>query len=152
MSINTNSITRLEQEIIAILRTEYSFYQSLYILLDKQRDIIKYDKEENLLDLFSEIERCQNRIKESERKITILREQNQKMFRVAAAHPDAKKLMNSIVTIIRKNLKLVHDNESYAVDRHHQIQVELEELQNSEKILQYVNNAESSSMFLDGKS
>jgi len=41
---NTNAITQLEQTLLRILKEEYSFYQSLYILLDKQRDIIQFDR------------------------------------------------------------------------------------------------------------
>ena len=44
--MKANTLTGIEQELLAILKKEYSFYQSLYILLDKQRDIIKYDKDE----------------------------------------------------------------------------------------------------------
>ena len=51
MDNNTNAITQLEQTLLRILKEEYSFYQSLYILLDKQRDVIQFDRDENLLDL-----------------------------------------------------------------------------------------------------
>ena len=57
-----NAITQLEKELTFILKEEYSFYQSLYILLDKQKDCIRYQKEDKLLDLYAEIERCHERI------------------------------------------------------------------------------------------
>ena len=149
--MDSNAITQLEQELIAILKKEYSFYQSLYILLDKQRDIIKYDKDENLLDLYAEVERCQRRIRESETRVEGIRDKNPQMFRVAAVHPEVKRLVNCIVTLVRKNMKLVAENEEYARDRHERIKKELDELRNSHKIMQYMGDQAPSAQFVDGK-
>jgi len=149
--MDANAITQLEQELIAILKKEYSFYQSLYILMDRQRDIIRYDKDENLLDLYSEIERCQGRIRESEARISAIRNKSPQMFRVASVHPEVKRLVNCIVTLVKKNMKLVVENQQYAEDRHERIRIELQELRNSHKILQYLSKPEPSPQFVDGK-
>ena len=149
--MNTNAITRLEQELASVLKKEYSFYQSLYILLDKQRDIIKYDKDENLLDLYAEIERCQKRIQESDGRIEYIRKKNPQMFRVASVHPEIRKLVNCIATMVKKNMQLVAENEEYARDRHERISTELEKLRNSHKIMQYLGDADSSPHLVDGK-
>jgi hypothetical protein len=149
--MDTNAITKLEQELISVLKKEYSFYQSLYILLDRQRDIVKFDKDESLLDLYAEIERCQRRIKESEETVTNVRQRNPQMFRVAVVHPEVKRLVNAIVTLVKKNMKLVAENEEYVRDRHDRIKNELQELRNSEKIMQYMGEFESTPQFVDGK-
>jgi len=149
--MNQNVINQLEQEILQILKDEYSFYQSLYILLDRQRDSIRYKKDEHLLDLYAEIERCKQRIRESEDKISALRTRDPNTFRVAAVHPNVKKLVNSIVTLVKKNMTLVAENEEYLKGRYERIKRELGELKNSEKILQYVRNADGSPQFVDGK-
>jgi hypothetical protein len=149
--MDTNAITRLEQELISVLKKEYSFYQSLYILLDRQRDIVKFDKDESLLDLYAEIERCQRRIKESEETVTQVRQRNPQMFRVAVVHPEVKRLVNAIVTLVKKNMKLVAENEEYVRDRHDRIKHELQELRNSEKIMQYMGEFDSTPQFVDGK-
>ncbi len=147
-----NQITKLEREIVFVLKEEYSFYQSLYILIDKQKDMIKYEKDEKLLDLFTEIERCHQRIQQSENKIAGLREHNTKLFNIAAASPEVKKLVNSIITMVKKNIGLVSENEQYLKSRHDRLKTELKELQNSSKILQYIRDAEPSPHFVDGKS
>ena len=54
-----NAISNLEQELVRVLKEEYSFYQSLYILIDRQKDLLKFEKEEKLLDIYTEIERCE---------------------------------------------------------------------------------------------
>ena len=149
--MNQNVISQLEQEILQILKDEYSFYQSLYILLDRQRDSIRYKKDEHLLDLYAEIERCKQRIRESEDKISALRTRDPGTFRVASVHPNVKKLVNSIVTLVKKNINLVADNEEYLKGRYERIKRELGELKNSEKILQYVRDADTSPQFVDGK-
>jgi len=149
--MNPNAISQLEQEIIRILKDEYSFYQSLYIMLDRQRDAIRYKKDEHLLDLYAEIERCKKRINESEEKISALKAQHPKMFRVAAVHPQIKKLVNSIVTLVKKNINLVNENEEYLKGRYDRIKTELGELRNSEKILQYLRDSDPSPQFVDGK-
>lgn len=151
MDNNGNAITQLEQTLLRILKEEYSFYQSLYILLDRQRDIIKYDRDENLLDLYAEIERCQRRIRESEEKVTSIREKDPRLFRLAAVYPEIRKTVNSIVTLVKKNLALIEDNKEYVASRHDRIQSELNELKNSKKILQYITDAQPSPQFVDGQ-
>jgi len=151
MDNNINPITQLEQTLLKILKEEYSFYQSLYILMDKQRDIIKFNRDENLLDLYAEIERCQQRIRESEEKVTAIRQQNPRLFKLAAVYPEIRKTVNSIITLIKKNLTLIEDNKEYVTNRHDRIKSELDELRNSRKILQYMADAEPSPQFVDGQ-
>ncbi len=150
-STNTNAISQLEQALLTILKKEYSFYQSLYVLLDKQSDVLKYDKDENLLDLYAEIERCQRRIQESETKVTTIRQKSPRLFKLAAIHPDVRKTINSIATLVKKNIKLVEDNQEFLTNRHERIRVELGELKNSKKILQYMTSAEPPAQFVDSK-
>ncbi len=146
-----NAITRLERELVFVLKEEYSFYQSLYITMDKQRDSIKFNRDESLLDLFAEIERCHQRIKKSEEKVAALKSKHPQMFRVAAAKPEVRKLVNSIATMVKKNITLVNESEEYLNKRYDRIKAELNELQNSHKILQYLSNGEQSPQFVDGK-
>ncbi len=148
--MKTKTLTGIEQELLSILKKEYSFYQSLYILLDKQSDIIKYDKDENLLDLYAEIERCQRRIKLSDDKVQAIRQRNQQQFQAASVHPEIKKTTNCIITLVKKNIKLVADNEQYAKDRHARIKDELEELKNSHKIMQYLGDSKPPTYLING--
>jgi L-rhamnose mutarotase len=146
-----NQITQLERELIFILKEEYSFYQSLYILIDKQRDMVKFEKDDKLLELFTEMERCHQRIQESESKVASLKEKNPKLFHIASAAPEVKKLVNSIVTLVKKNIELVKENEEYLKSRHERIKTELKDLQHSHKILRYIREAEPAPLFVDGK-
>lgn len=148
---SNNAISQLEQTLLAILKKEYSFYQSLFILLDKQRDLLKYDRDEHLLDLYAEIERCQRRIKESEAKVTSLRNRNPRLFKMASIHPEIRKTVNSIMTLLRKDITLVEDNKKYLTNRHERIKKEMNELRNSSKIMQYLSEADPSPQFVDGK-
>ena len=149
--MSQNAISQLERDLIKTLNDEYSFYQSLYILLDKQRDLIKYNKDENLLDLFSEIERCHLRIRESENKIAAIKDRQPQAFKTASVHPEIKKLVNCIVTLVRKNISLVSDNEQYIRDRHDRLQSELEALKNSSKVFNYWKVSDPSPHFVDGR-
>ena len=146
-----NSQDKLERELIFVLKEEYSFYQSLYISLDKQRDSIKYNKDERLLDLFTEVERCHQRIRRSEEKIAQLRDANPQAFKLAAAHPEIRKLVNSIGTMIKKNLALVSECDEYLQGRYERIKAELGELRNSRKILQYMSDGDPAPQFVDGQ-
>ena len=148
---SNNAITQLEQKLLKILKEEYSFYQSLYILLDKQRDIIKYDRDDNLLDLYAEIERCQRRIQESETKVTSIRENDPRLFRLASIYPEIRKTVNSIITLVKKNLVLIEDNKEYATNRHDRIKSEMNDLRSSGKILQYIADMDPSPQFVNGK-
>ena len=146
-----NNISELERELVRVLKEEYSFYQSLYILIDKQRDLLKFEKEEKLLDIFTEIERCHQRIRESEDNISMMREKNPKLFNLAATAPEVKKIAQSIVTLIRKDIDLVKKNEEYASSRYGRIQEELKQLQHSNKIVKYIRDLEDAPQFVDKK-
>jgi hypothetical protein len=146
-----NQITQLERELIFILKEEYSFYQSLYILIDKQKDMVKFERDDKLLELFTEMERCHLRIQESEDKIAALKEKNPKLFHIASAAPEVRKLVNSIITLVKKNIELVKENEDYLKTRHERIKTELKDLQHSHKILRYIRETEPAPLFVDGK-
>lgn len=149
--MENNAITQLEKELTFVLKEEYSFYQSLYVMLDKQKDVIRFNKDENLLDLFSEIERCHLRIKKSEEKINLLKSKNQRLFKLASLSPNVRKIVNSITTLIKKSINLVGDNEEYMRNRYDRIKDELGELKNSEKIMQYMQSEVPKPLFVDGQ-
>ena len=147
-----NAINQLEKELTHILKEEYSFYQSLYILLDKQKDLIRYNRDEKLLDLFAEIERCHLRIKKSEEKIKAVKERNPKLFRLASISPNIRKIVNSIVTLVKKSINVVAENEEYMNVKYKRIKDELGELKNSEKILKYMQTEPPAPQFINGDS
>ncbi len=149
--MNFTNIEQLERELLFTLKEEFSFYQSLYIMLDKQRDVMKYDKDDNILDLFAEIERCYKRIKKSEEKISEMKEKNPQIFKLATALPDVKKIVNSIATLVKKNINLVNESEQYMRGRYERIKTEMGDLKNSSKILQYMSDAPINPQFIDGK-
>ena len=146
-----NAISQLEKELLRVLKEEYSFYQSLYILIDKQRDILKFDKDEKLLDIYTEIERCQKRILNSESRIAELRQKNEKLFNLAVSAPEVRKVAQSIVTLVKKNIDLVKENEKYANDRYERLKDELKDLQQSSKIVKYFKDIEVAPQFVDKK-
>lgn len=146
-----NAISQLEKELIFLLKEEYSFYQSLFIMLDKQKDMIRFHQDDKLLDVFAEIERCHQRINKSEEKIKVLKERNPKIFRMASVSPNVRKIVNSIVTMVKKSIALVGENEEYTQSRYERIKNELNELKHSEKILKYMNTEDPKPHLVDGK-
>ncbi len=146
-----DTLKQVERELIFVLKEEYSFYQSLYLMLDKQRDLIKYNSDDHLLDLFVETDRCHSRIKKSEERMAAMRSKNPQAFQMATMLPEVKKIVNSIVTLVKKNMSLVAECESYMMERYERIKAELGELRNSQKILQYLRDADPSPQFVDGK-
>lgn len=149
--MDQNSQKKLERELIFVLKEEYSFYQSLYIIIDKQRDTIKFQNDEKLLDLFAEIERCHMRIRLSNDKIESIRRRDPELFVAATSAPDVKRIVNSIATMIKKNMNLVTDCEKFLKGKYERIKVELSELKGSHKILQYMNTGEETTHLVDGK-
>ncbi len=145
------ALKSIERELTAALKEEYSFYQQLYITLDKQRDLIKFDRDAHLLELFSEVERYRARIKTSEARISKLKQKNPQAFRMVSVLPDVKKLINSITTLIKKNKDIVKECEGYCEGRYNRIKEELGELKNSSKIMQYMSDGDPTPQFIDGK-
>lgn len=146
-----SEVSKLEQKLVTTLKEEYSFYQSLFILLDKQRDHIKYDRERKLVDLFGEIERLYSRIKESEDAIGTLRQENRKMFTLAASSPEIKRLASSIITLVSKSLGLARENQDAVDQKHKAIQERLIELQKSSKIVSYLRTETAEPYYVDKK-
>ena len=144
-------VVELENRLISMLKEEYGFYQSLYILIDKQKDLLKYDRDQKILSVYEEIKRMEKRIGESEQKIAELRNDNRKLFNLAATSPEVRKLVNSISTLIRKNLSMIKENEEFANDRYLRIKEELEVLKNSQKLVQYTSSQAEKTRILDGK-
>ena len=73
------------------------------------------------------------------------------MFHIASAAPEVKKLVNSIVTMVKKSIGLVQENEEYLRGRHSRLKTELRELKNSQQILKYLRDSEPAPQFVDGK-
>lgn len=144
-------VVELENRLISMLKEEYGFYQSLYILIDKQKDLLKYDRDQKILSVYEEIKRMEKRIGESEQKISELRNDNRKLFNLAVTSPEVRKLVNSISTLIRKNLSMIKENEEFANDRYLRIKEELEVLKNSQKLVQYTSSQAEKTRILDGK-
>jgi exonuclease VII small subunit len=151
-NMDQSAVTQMERKLLFILKEEYSFYQSLYLTLDKQRDAVKYDNDDRLLELFTEIERCHKRIQRSEEKVAALKQKAPQVFERASANPDIRKIVNSIATMVKKNMNLVRECEEYLQERHQRIKDELGELKNSSKILQYLSDGSPTAQFVDGKS
>jgi hypothetical protein len=151
MAIDSVNLKPFDKQIQSLLQEEYSFYQTLYILLDKQRDFIKYEKDDHLLDLYAEIERCQKRIKDSEDKIAALRQHDPTRFAAILSNAEVKKLVNSIATLLKKNIEVVNDNDHLVRDRHDRIKSELDDLRRSAKIMQYFSGEQVPAQFIDGK-
>jgi hypothetical protein len=149
-SMDYKALNQLEQELITVLKEEYTFYQSLYIMLDKQRDQIKFNKDDRLLDLFAEIQRFHARIKQSDEKVALLKARNPQLFDMASTLPEAKKLTNSIATLIKRSIGIVSECEEYLQGRYDRIREELNKLKNSHKIVNYMGEPSSSPHFVDG--
>jgi len=149
--MDSKNLKLMEYELLTALKEEYSFYQALYITLDKQRDLIQFDRDAQLLDLFSEIERYRLRIKKSEQKIAQLKQKDPQMFKMVAVLPEVKKATNHIASLIKKSQAVVTECEEYLEERYARIKEELGELKNSHKILQYISDVDPSPQFVDGK-
>ena len=144
-------VVELENRLIALLKEEYNFYQSLYILIDKQKDLLKYDRDQKILTVYDEIQSMHKRITESEEKVGELRNGNRKLFNLAATSPEVRKLVNSISTLIKKNLSMIKENEEFANDRYARIKEELESLRNNQNLSRYSPAQEDKMRILDGK-
>lgn len=146
-----SQVVELEEKLLELLRQEYSFYQSLYLLIDKQRDHLRFERDQKLLDLYDEIEQAEKRILDSEEKIGQLRNSNRKIFNLAATSPEIKKLVSSIATLIKKNLAIIRENEDFASNKRNRILEELEQVKRMYKVLAYKKpQQEVRSKIIDG--
>ncbi|HDS02052.1 MAG TPA: hypothetical protein ENO22_05020 [candidate division Zixibacteria bacterium] len=146
-----SQVVELEEKLLELLRQEYSFYQSLYLLFDKQRDNLRFERDQKLIDLYNEIEKAERRIAESEDKIARLRSENRKVFNLAATSPEVKKLVTSIATLLKKNLALIKENEDFAKNKRNRIEEELEQVRRMYDHMA-CNKADNGARVFDGRS
>jgi len=144
-----SQVVELEEKLLDLLRQEYSFYQSLYLLVDKQKDNLKFERDQKLVDLYDEIEQVEKRIMESEEKIAELRSGNRKLFNLAAASPEVKKLVNSIGTLIKKNLTIIKENEDFASHKRQRILEELENVKKLYNVMSYKKKDQQKAKIID---
>jgi len=129
------STASLEKEIISLLKDELSFYQSMFILTDKQKDYLKLGRDSELVQVYADITRFARRIAESEKRLAEIMHKDRKIFVLASSHLEVRRLVDSISTMVEKNIGLLKDNLSAASSREAFIQSELEELVKSRKLL-----------------
>ncbi|MCI0331067.1 MAG: flagellar export chaperone FlgN [candidate division Zixibacteria bacterium] len=125
----------LEKEIISLLKDELSFYQSMFILADKQKDCIKLGRETELAQVYADITRFSRRIAESEARLSNIMEKDRKSFVLASSHLEVRRLVDSLSAIVEKNISLLNENRSAASSREAFIQSELQELTKSRQLL-----------------
>lgn len=126
----------LEKEIISILKDELSFYQSMFILADKQKDCLKLGKDTELAQVYADISRFSQRIAQSEARLSDIMQKDQKSFVLASSHLEVRRLVTSIAAIVEKNIGLLKDNLTAAESREAFIQTELNELCKSRQLLE----------------
>ncbi len=134
----------IEKEIISILKDELSFYQSMFILADKQKDSLRADHDGELAQIFADIARFNRRVAESERKLKELLEKDRQNFALAASNLEVRRLITSITAILEKNLSLMKENEQFAASRQELIRAEANELSKSCKMMELLSNLKPS--------
>ncbi len=130
----------IEKEIISILKDELSFYQSMFILADKQKDSLRADHDGELAQIFADIARFNRRVAESERRLKELLEKDRQNFALAASNLEVRRLITSITAILEKNLSLMKENEQFAVSRQEVIRSEVNELSRSSEMMELLSN------------
>jgi hypothetical protein len=141
----------LEKEIIAILKDELSFYQSMFILIDKQKDCLRTGSGSELSRVFAEIGRFNRRIAESEKKLGDLMQKDGEAFLLAATNLEVRRLVDSVASILQKNLCLMKENEAFIADRQAAIREGLEELSKSRKMMETLSAFAPSKRLVDNK-
>lgn len=139
-----------QRSLATMLRDELGFYRSLYVLLDRQRDWLKYERDSRILDIFEDIEKLKKRIQESHDKILNVRRQNRQLFEQALAAPDVTRLVDNIVSLINKCVELAGENESIATAKRDRLKAELSDLADGGKFYRALKT-ETAPRFVDQK-
>jgi flagellar biosynthesis/type III secretory pathway chaperone len=139
-----------QRSLATMLREELGFYRSLYVLLDRQRDWLKYERDSRILDIIEDVEKLKKRIQESQDKILAVRQKNQKLFEQALAAPDVARLVDNITSLINKCVELAGENEAIASTKQDRLKAELTELADGGKFYQSLKTA-SAPRFVDQK-
>lgn len=121
------------RSLAALFREELGFYRSLYVLLDRQRDWLKYDRDSRILDIYDDIEKLKRRIQVSQEKILHVHRKDERIFGQVLETPEVTRLVDNIVSLLNKCLELVGENESIAGAKRERLRAELSELADGER-------------------
>jgi len=141
----------LEKEITSILKDELSFYQSMFILIDNQKESLRLGDGSELGKVFADIAGFNRRITDSEKKLGDLMERDRESFSLAASNLEIRRLVISMAAIVQKNVALMKENEEFVTSRQAAIQVALDELSKSQKMLETLSGFASSKRLVNNK-
>ncbi len=141
----------LEKEITSILKDELSFYQSMFILIDNQKESLRLGDGSELGKVFADIAGFNRRITDSEKKLGLLMEKDRESFSLAASNLEIRRLVVSIAAIVQKNVALMKENEEFVSNRQAALQAALDELSKSQKMLEALSGFASSKRLVNNK-
>jgi hypothetical protein len=140
----------LHRELVYRLKRELTFYRSLYILIQRQRDAALRGAEAELAISYGELDPIMGGLKESQFVISAMREKEPKLFERAASLNPVPELVGQAHDILRATHNALEEGTTAAKEHYRKIQAELARLSKEHATLKAYRPVPKSGHLLDG--
>jgi hypothetical protein len=140
----------LHRELVYRLGRELSFYRSLFVLVERQRDAAKAGSEDRLALSYAELNTILGGLRESQFAIGEMRRKEPTLFAQAAAMPPVPELVREAEEILRAAHAALEEGRRAARERYQRLKSELSQLSLEHRALHAYKPSEPAGRFLDG--
>ena len=145
-----DAATELHRELVYRLKRELTFYRSLFILIDRQREAAERGDEAELALRYGELRTLLKGLAESQFAIQALREKEPTLFDQAAQQPPIPELVQQASEILTASLDAVKDSTRSAKHHYKRLQTELAKLGSEHKAIQSYTGNPAAGKIIDG--
>lgn len=140
---------RNQRHLAALLEGELGFYRRLFMLIDRQRDRLQSDPNQELTEDFEAIGELRGRIEASESLISRMRSEHQQAFDNWARTPEILDLKAKIAALVGECHRVAADCERIVQDKLAAYRVELAEMGRGRRLLASMALAAEGPRFVD---
>ena len=145
-----DATNELHRELVYRLKRELTFYRSLFILIDRQREAAERGDEAELALRYGELRTLLKGLSESQFAIQVLREKEPTLFEQAAQLPPIPELVQQASEILTSSLEAVKDSTRSARHHYQRLQAELAKLGAEHKAIQSYTGSAPAGKIIDG--
>lgn len=146
-----NAVEELQHELVYRLKRELTFYRSLFVLIERQRNAAATGAERRLALSYAELNTILGGLRESQFAIAEMRKKEPTLFDRARRIPPVPQLVQEAEEILTATRTAVEEGTRFAREQYARLRAELSELTEGNRILHAQENSAEALPPLDGR-
>ncbi len=140
----------LQRELVYRLKRELTFYRSLYVLIQRQRDAALRGDEAELAQSYGELDTILAGLRESQFAISVLKDKEPELFAKASRVDPVPELVAAAHEVLEAAKTALEEGQRAARQHYRKLQAELARLGREDEALKAYQSAQSPGRLLDG--